>query len=78
MKFKNAKIRMLDLDLKGCLYLNHFSHSQRVAQFFKVISRLGDGIFWYVMLASAWVMQGIGYSLQIIYLWLVKCLKIKN
>ncbi|MBP8013002.1 MAG: phosphatidylglycerophosphatase, partial [Acinetobacter sp.] len=23
MKFKNAKIRMLDLDLKGCLYLNH-------------------------------------------------------
>lgn len=68
MKFKNAKIRMLDLDLKGCLYLNHFSHSQRVAQFFKVISRLGDGVFWYVMLASAWVMQGIGYSLQIIYL----------
>ena len=68
MKFKNAKIRMLDLDLKGCLYLNHFSHSQRVAQFFKVISRLGDGIFWYVMLASAWMMQGIGYSLQIIYL----------
>lgn len=45
MNFKNAKIRMLDLDLRGCVYLNHFSHSQRVAWFFKGISRLGDGFF---------------------------------
>lgn len=45
MNFKNAKIRMLDLDLRGCVYLNHFSHSQRVAWFFKGISRLGDWFF---------------------------------
>ncbi|MDW7603733.1 phosphatidylglycerophosphatase, partial [Stenotrophomonas maltophilia] len=43
MKFKNAKIKILDLDLRGCLYLNNFSHSQRVALFFKIISRAGDG-----------------------------------
>lgn len=68
MKFKNAKIRILDLDLKGCLYLNHFSHSERVAYFFKVVSRLGDGLFWYVMLATVWLWQGLLYGLQIIYL----------
>lgn len=27
MKFKNAKIRMLDLDLKGCLYHPFFHFS---------------------------------------------------
>ncbi|MDB9695768.1 phosphatidylglycerophosphatase, partial [Acinetobacter nosocomialis] len=45
MKLKNAKIKILDLDLRGCLYLNHFSHSQRVALFFKIISRACDGPF---------------------------------
>ena len=68
MNFKNAKIKILDLDLKGCLYLNHFSHSQRVAQFFKMISRLGDGLFWYIMLFVVWLSQGLFYGLQIIYL----------
>lgn len=68
MNFKNTKTRILDLDLKGCLYLNHFSHRQNIALFFKVISRLGDGAFWYTMLFIFWVMQGIAYSLQILYL----------
>lgn len=68
MKFENAKIKILDLDLKGCLYLNHLSHSQHVALFFKTISRLGDGPFWYVMLLSVWATQGLAYGLQILYL----------
>lgn len=68
MKFENAKIKMLDLDLKGCVYLNHLSHSQRIALFFKTISRLGDGPFWYVMLLSVWTMQGLAYGLNILYL----------
>jgi undecaprenyl-diphosphatase len=68
MKFQNAKIKMLDLDLKGCVYLNHLSQSQRIALFFKTISRLGDGPFWYVMLLSVWIAQGLAYGLQILYL----------
>lgn len=68
MKFENAKIKMLDLDLKGCVYLNHLSQSQRIALFFKTISRLGDGPFWYVMLLSVWTMQGLAYGLKILYL----------
>ena len=68
MNLKTAKIRILDLDLKGCVYLNHFSHSHAVANFLKRISRLGDGIFWYTMLALTWLLQGLVYSLQIVYL----------
>ena len=68
MNLKTAKIRILDLDLKGCVYLNHFSHSHVVANFFKRISRMGDGIFWYTMLALTWLLQGLVYSLQIVYL----------
>ncbi len=67
MNFQNAKIKILDLDLKGCVYLNHLSQSQAVAQFFKRISRLGDGPFWYSMLLLTWLMQGIAYSLQMLY-----------
>ncbi|OTG89966.1 phosphatase PAP2 family protein [Acinetobacter sp. ANC 3813] len=68
MKFKNAKIRMLDLDLKGCIYLNTFSRSERVTHFFKIISRLGDGMFWYVMLGAVWVLQGLMFGLQMLYM----------
>ncbi len=68
MNFKNAKIRILDLDLRGCVYLNHFSHSQRVATFFKVVSRLGDGSFWYAILAMVWITKGLPYGIQIVYL----------
>ncbi|RKG52469.1 phosphatase PAP2 family protein [Acinetobacter cumulans] len=68
MKFKNAKIRMLDLDLKGCIYLNTFSHSERIAYFFKMISRLGDGIFWYLMLMAVWMLQGLMYAFQLLYI----------
>lgn len=68
MNIKNTKTRILDLDLKGCLYLNHFSHQENIAYFFKVISRLGDGIFWYLMLALVLQMRGIGYSANILYI----------
>lgn len=68
MKFKNAKIIILNLDLKGCLYLNQFSHTEQVAYFFRIVSRLGDGLFWYVMLLSIWLMQGLMYGIQMIYL----------
>ena len=67
MNFKNAKIRILALDLKGCLYFNHLSHSQSIAHFFKLMSRLGDGAFWYAMLLLVWYVQGLSYSLQILY-----------
>ena len=68
MKIQAAKLKLLEIDLKGCIYLNNFSHRVTIATFFKTISRLGDGPFWYVMLAAVWFLQGISYSLQIVYL----------
>lgn len=68
MNFNNTKIKILELDLKGCVYLNHFSHQQMVARFFKLISRLGDGTFWCVMLAVVWLSQGFAYTPQILYI----------
>lgn len=73
MNFKNTKIKILDLDLKGCLYLNNLSHSQRVALFFKVVSRLGDGGFWYVMLGLVWLQKGFSYGVQLAYIVLGSC-----
>lgn len=68
MKFQLAKHKLLEIDLKGCLYLNHFSHSLKTALFFKMISRLGDGVFWCVMLGIVWLLQGISYSVQVLYM----------
>ena len=61
-------MRMFDLDLKGCLYLNHWSQRLSIRQFFKGVSRLGDGAFWYAMLLTVWALQGLGYSVQMLYL----------
>ncbi len=59
MKLQNVKIKFLEIDLKGCVYLNHFSHSVRIATFFKMISRLGK---WCILVFHAdiavWMMQG--------------------
>ncbi|AOA59307.1 phosphatase PAP2 family protein [Acinetobacter larvae] len=68
MKLKNAKIKILDLDLKGCLYFNDFLHYQRIALFFRWVSRLGNGIFWYVLLMIAYVMQGWAYWRQMVFI----------
>lgn len=68
MNFRKTKTKMLDLDLKGCLYLNNLSHSQKVALFFKVVSRLGDGSFWSVMLLLVLIYKGWGYSSKLPYL----------
>ena len=74
MNFKKAKITMLDLDLKGCLYLNHFSHSQSISHFFRIVSRLGDGLFWCVMLLALWFLEGLAYIVQVSYLVIGGCL----
>lgn len=46
-----------DWDIAGCLYLNAYCHRQAIQRFFAVISRLGDGGFWY----------GVALALPLIY-----------
>ena len=70
-KTKNIEIlktKILDLDLKGCVFLNNYSHSEKIAKTFCKVSRLGDGTFWYGMLGAVWLMKGVEYSDRIAYI----------
>lgn len=50
--------QFLSWDTNLCIHINKYSTNYAVAVFFKTISRLGDGWFWYVMLASAFMIGG--------------------
>lgn len=56
------------LDLSWCIKLNQYSTTKNIAVFFKVISRLGDGWFWYASLLAMWLLQGAGYYWQMLYI----------
>jgi len=45
-------------DTHWCLRLNHFSADKQIALFFKMISRLGDGWFWYALIISLAIYEG--------------------
>ena len=50
--------QLLTWDTKLCIHINRYSTNQLTAQFFKVISRLGDGWFWYILLLMIAVTHG--------------------
>ncbi|WP_413228183.1 phosphatase PAP2 family protein [Acinetobacter baretiae] len=62
------KVKVLAFDLQWCIYLNQLSKHAYVAYFFKLISRLGDGLFWFVMLVFVWVLEEKYTYKQVIYL----------
>ncbi|MEB3753589.1 phosphatase PAP2 family protein [Acinetobacter sp. MD2(2019)] len=68
MNMQNLKIKILALDLQGCLYLNHFSQFSKVSLFFKWVSRLGDGWFWAAMLLLTALMQAWQSVLPVLYI----------
>ncbi len=41
-----------------CLFANRFGRRQDVRRFFALISRLGDGVFWYVLMGALIVFDG--------------------
>jgi undecaprenyl-diphosphatase len=43
--------RLAQHELFICLYFNQLNHQPRWRRFFGLISRLGDGIFWYALMA---------------------------
>lgn len=48
---------LLSWDTSLCIHINRYSNYQRIADFFKSISRLGDGWFWGGMIMAALVIQ---------------------
>ena len=50
--------RLSELDLSGCLYFNRYCRQTTVHQSFSIISRLGDGVFWYSLAAVLPLLYG--------------------
>lgn len=50
--------RMNELDSALCLRVNRTSHYRWVRLWFRLISRLGDGVFWYTVMLGIMLTQG--------------------
>lgn len=50
MILTNMWQRISAVDSQLCLLVNRISHQQLLAAFFRFISRIGDGIFWYSLM----------------------------
>jgi undecaprenyl-diphosphatase len=51
--------RFADIDTALCALFNGFSRSPRCCSLFRLASRLGDGIFWYVLMAALPLAAGL-------------------
>ena len=50
--------RMHQLDTNMCVAVNHTSQYKAIRHFFRAISRLGDGVFWYALMILILIFQG--------------------
>jgi undecaprenyl-diphosphatase len=65
LKTSSALNKLDNWDIAGCLYLNSFCRKKAVNSFFAVVSRLGDGVFWYslaLVLPLIYGLQGLALS----------------
>lgn len=49
--------RLFQIDTAICYHINRVSRVQLLREFFTVISRLGNGVFWYVLIAAVAVLD---------------------
>lgn len=59
----NVVFKYLDqLELSLCLYFNRVCHWQSVERLFAIISRLGNGVFWYSLMTFIFVFDYSAYG----------------
>lgn len=58
-------------EFRFCSYLNSYSRRLPIRDFFRVVSRLGDGIFWYSLILCLPLLNGMDGLLQMAYISLV-------
>ncbi len=58
-------------EFRLCAHINNYSRRLPIRSFFQVISRLGDGIFWYVLILSLPLFNGYSGVVQMLYISLV-------
>jgi undecaprenyl-diphosphatase len=56
MRFYISRMHQLDSFL--CIAVNHTSQYRLIRDFFRIASRLGDGIFWYGLMAGILLLHG--------------------
>lgn len=56
---QNLFTRFDKLEVGFCLHVNRSAHRLPIRRFFALISRLGNGVFWYVLLALLPVVNGV-------------------
>jgi len=68
-RLKQTLARIDRFEAPLCIWINQGAISRYCSGFFQRISRLGDGVFWYVVMALLpllYGLQGVGTSLQMI------------
>lgn len=58
-KMRTYLLRMHRFDTKLCLVFNYTSDYRIIRHFFRIVSRLGDGIFWYGLMALLLATEGM-------------------
>jgi undecaprenyl-diphosphatase len=81
-RFVSSLARIYDWDVTWCLRFNRTSHIASIRIFFRTISRLGNGVFWYTLMLALlvfdWKFAGhavaqmilTGLTCTLIYKWL--------
>jgi len=57
--------RMHRLDSSLCVAVSHTSQYRFIRDFFRVISRLGDGVFWYALMLGILIVKGAEGTLDV-------------
>lgn len=60
--------RMHQLDTNMCIAVNHTSQYKAIRHFFRAISRLGDGVFWYTLMILILLTQGSEALMPVIHM----------
>lgn len=60
--------RMHRLDTRLCLSVNHSSCNRQVRLFFCLVSRLGDGVFWYAVMLGILLAQPAGGLAAVVHM----------
>lgn len=58
LSLNNHWQRLVHLDSELCLRCNRMGSWRRIEQLFSVVSRLGDGVFWYTLMVTMIIAQG--------------------
>lgn len=67
-KFKAYLCRMHQFDSNMCVAVNHTSQYRMVRDCFRLVSRLGDGIFWYGLMLAILVLENSRGVLPVLHM----------